>query len=75
MEVPPWFHKMLIVAGFLLLALGVALWAFPRLLQNMPRLLPGDILIKRPGMVVYFPIVSTILFSLLLSFFFWLIRR
>ena len=66
---------MLIVAGFLLLALGVALWAFPRLLQNMPRLLPGDILIKRPGMVVYFPIVSTILLSLLLSFFFWLIRR
>ena len=75
MDVPPWFYKLLIGLGFLLIAGGVLFYLFPRLTHNWPKLLPGDIYIKRPGMAFYFPIVSSIVFSLLLSLFFWLIRR
>ncbi len=58
--------KFLIVAGLVLLALGslalvISKWG------RAGQLLPADIVIKRPGVVFYLPIVSCLVLSLLLS--------
>ncbi|MFQ5949779.1 MAG: DUF2905 domain-containing protein [Nitrospiria bacterium] len=37
--------------------------------------LPGDILIERKNFTFYFPIVTCILISIILSLFFWLIGK
>ena len=37
--------------------------------------LPGDLLIERPGLKVYFPLTSMILLSLVVSAVLWLFRR
>jgi hypothetical protein len=53
------------VLGLLLLLLGRA---------GLGRL-PGDIVVERDGWTFYFPIVTAILVSLLLSAILWLLRR
>jgi len=37
--------------------------------------LPGDIYIKRDGFTFYFPLATSILLSVLLTFILWLFRR
>jgi hypothetical protein len=54
--------RMLILFGVVLIIFGVLLTAAGRL----PRL-PGDILIRRDNVVFYFPIVTSLLISLLLT--------
>jgi hypothetical protein len=41
---------------------------------NMGRL-PGDIVIERPGVHIYFPIVSCLVISLVLTLLFWVFRK
>jgi len=58
--------RFLIISGLALLALGglaliIGRWG------HGGRLLPGDIVIRRPGFSFYFPIVSCVVLSLLLS--------
>jgi hypothetical protein len=36
--------------------------------------LPGDIIINRPNLKLYFPITTSILISLIISFIFWLFK-
>jgi hypothetical protein len=50
--------------GGLLLVVGLAMMLFGRL--GAPRL-PGDIVVRRGGFTVYFPIVTSILLSLILT--------
>lgn len=62
----------LAVAGAGLLVLGLLLWSgalgwFGRL--------PGDIRFERDGVRVYFPIVSMVVVSLVLSALLWFFRR
>ena len=62
----------LAIAGAGLLVLGLLLWSgalgwFGRL--------PGDIRFEREGVRVYFPIVSMVVVSLVLSALLWLFRR
>ena len=64
--------KLLIIAGFLLIALGI-LWSIAERF-GITRL-PGDFVIERENFRVYIPVGSSILLSLLLSFGFWLFRR
>jgi hypothetical protein len=65
-------QRLLITLGLVLLAAGVA-WPW---LGRLPfGQLPGDIVIERPGMRLYFPWVSMLLVSLLLSLILWLWRR
>nr|WP_320049888.1 DUF2905 domain-containing protein [uncultured Desulfuromonas sp.] len=57
-------QKTLIMAGVLLILVGLG-WPW---LSKMPLgRLPGDIVIDKPGMKVYFPVTTMILVSLLLS--------
>ncbi len=56
----------------MLMALGAVMVAAGGLLFLMARLgagggLPGDIVIRRPGLVVYIPIASAIILSIVLS--------
>jgi hypothetical protein len=65
--------KFLVVAGLLLAGLGVLLWSgFGR---GWLGRLPGDIHYARGNFHFYFPIVTCVLLSVLLSLLLWLFRR
>jgi len=65
--------RSLIIMGLLLVVVGLAITFVPRI----PWLgkLPGDIYIKKDNFSFYFPIASSILISLVLSFVLWFFRR
>jgi hypothetical protein len=65
------FGKALVLFGVVLVAVGVILMFF----DKIPLLgkLPGDIHIKKQNFEFYFPIVTSIVLSLLLSGVLWLI--
>lgn len=66
--------KYIILAGVGLVLTGLVVYFFHDRLRWIGRL-PGDIRIEREGMRVYIPITTMILFSALLSFIVWLIRK
>jgi hypothetical protein len=65
--------RFLILLGFILVGLGVALLLLPKI-PGLGRL-PGDIIIKRENFTFYFPLGTCILVSLIVSLIFWLMRR
>jgi len=67
------FGKMLIILGIFILGIGLLL----TLGGKIPYLgrLPGDIVIKKGNFTFYFPIVTCILLSVLLTLIFSLFRR
>ncbi|MGH8469865.1 MAG: DUF2905 domain-containing protein [Gammaproteobacteria bacterium] len=64
--------RVLITLGLLLVAMGL-LWPWMTKL-GLGRL-PGDIVIERDGFKLYFPIVTGLLISLIVSAVLWLFRR
>ena len=66
--------KLLIIAGLLMMALGAALLLGHRSHLPIGRL-PGDIVYRGRNSTVYFPIVTSILLSILLSVVLWLFSR
>jgi hypothetical protein len=65
-------QKILIVLGFLMLAIGI-LWPW---VSKLPiGRLPGDIIIDKPGLKVYIPITTMILVSVIVSVILWLLRK
>lgn len=62
--------KLLILLGLVLLALGVFLF-FASRIPFLGRL-PGDIFIQKRNLTFYFPITTSLVISLILSFLFWL---
>ncbi|HEY6837630.1 MAG TPA: DUF2905 domain-containing protein [Geobacteraceae bacterium] len=69
----PAFGKTLIIIGLLIALLG----AIITLAGKPPWLgrLPGDIYIKRDNFTFYFPLATSIILSLILSFILWLLRK
>jgi hypothetical protein len=65
--------KLLAILGGVILLLGLALWS--GLGTGWLGRLPGDIRIERGHSTFYFPIVTCILLSVLLSLLFSLFRR
>ena len=65
--------KLLIIAGCILLLIGVIMIFF----DKIPFLgkLPGDIAIRKKNMTIYFPIVTSILLSIFLTIILNIIRR
>lgn len=65
--------RTLIFLGIVLLVIG----AIVSLFEKIPGLgkLPRDILIERKNFTFYFPIVTCVVVSLLLSLFFWFIGK
>ncbi len=66
--------RMLIFAGLALVALGVLVTFADRLPFKLGRL-PGDIFIQGKNSTFYFPIVTCLIVSVVLSLVMWLLRR
>ncbi len=64
--------RVLIIVGAVALAAGVLLVVLGRFAPE-GRLLPGDIVIRRPGFTLYLPLATMIVLSLALSGLMWLI--
>lgn len=64
--------RILIVTGLVLIVIGL-LWPVIKKL-NIGRL-PGDIMIKSENFTFYFPIVTCIVISVILSLVFWLFNK
>jgi hypothetical protein len=69
----PDLGRMLVIAGLVIAAVGVALWIAPA----VPWLgrLPGDIRIERPGVRIYFPLATCVVLSVAISAVLWLLGR
>jgi hypothetical protein len=65
---------MLIAVGLLLAALGVLILIGERLPLRLGRL-PGDIVIRGKHSLFYFPLVTCLLISVVLSLVLWLVNR
>lgn len=65
-------RKLLIVLGALFLAAGVFWPWISRLGLGRLR---GDIMVQRPNFSFYFPIVTCVVISVVLSLLFWLLRK
>ncbi|AJY73502.1 DUF2905 domain-containing protein [Paenibacillus beijingensis] len=66
------FPKLLIGAGIVLIVIGV-IWMVGGKFFNLGRL-PGDIAYEKGNFKVYFPIVTCIVVSVVLSFIFYIVR-
>lgn len=66
--------RYIIVAGVIIVIIGVILYYFPNAFKWLGRL-PGDIRIEKGNTRFYFPIVTMILISLLLSFLINIMKR
>ncbi|HSQ68988.1 MAG TPA: DUF2905 domain-containing protein [Steroidobacteraceae bacterium] len=65
-------QRILVALGLLIALVGLA-WPW---LSKLPLgRLPGDIIVDRPGLKVFFPITTMIVLSVVLSLILWLLRR
>jgi hypothetical protein len=72
--------KALIFAGLLIAMCGVGLWMLSNAAPSLPVLgrigrLPGDIYIKRGSFTFYFPLITSIIVSIVLTMIFALLKR
>ena len=68
------FGRMLIFTGAIILLIGLLVTFGGRLPFRIGRL-PGDIVIRGKNSVFYFPLMTSILVSLVLSLVLWLLGR
>ena len=66
--------RVLIVCGLMLVLLGVLISFGARLPMRFGRL-PGDMVIRGKHSVFYFPIMTSLVLSIVLSLVFWLVGR
>jgi DUF2905 family protein len=67
--------RLLILAGLVLAGVGLLLMLVARLTGLRIGRLPGDIYIVKDGFRFYFPLMTSILLSILISLVLWLLRR
>jgi len=67
------FGKFLVIIGLLIAAVGVLLWS--GIGKGWLGRLPGDIHYTKGNFSFYFPIVTCLLLSLLLTLILWLFRK
>ena len=64
--------RLLIILGIVLIVLGLA---WPLIQKLGLGRLPGDIVYEKDNVRFYFPIVTSIIISLILSLIFWFFRK
>ena len=64
--------KILILFGVVILVIGITITIFPKI--NFFGKLPGDISLKGEHFSFYFPIVTCIIISVILTLLFWVIN-
>ena len=69
----PEFGKFLVILGAVIIVLGLLLWSGVG--SSWLGRLPGDIRIERGNSAFYFPIVTCIIISIVLSLIFSIFRR
>ena len=62
--------KLLVIAGAVLMAVGLVIWAGVPLGK-----LPGDFMVRRGPVTFYFPLVTSIILSVLLTLLMMFFRR
>ena len=67
------FGKILVLVGIVIAAVGGLMLLSGRI--SWLGRLPGDIVIERKNFTFYFPLVTSILLSILITFFLWLFGR
>jgi hypothetical protein len=71
----PDMGKVLIVIGVVIALVGLALTFGDRLPFSRVGRLPGDVVYRRGNFTFYFPLVTSILISVVLTLLFWLFGR
>ena len=71
----PSLGKLLITIGAVFVGVGILLLFSDRLSFLRIGRLPGDVIYRRGNFTFYFPIVTSILLSLILTLAFWLFGR
>jgi len=71
----PSLGKLLITIGVVFVVLGILLLFSDRLSFLRIGRLPGDVIYRRGNFTFYFPIVTSIVISLILTLAFWLFGR
>lgn len=66
--------KLIIVSGILLIVIGAIVIVLDRLGVHIGKL-PGDIVYRKGNTTFYFPIVTSVLLSILLSLIIWVFRK
>ncbi|NRB10949.1 MAG: DUF2905 domain-containing protein [Rickettsiaceae bacterium] len=66
-------QKLLIILGIVLLILGV-MWPFLTEYLKLGRL-PGDIIIKKDGVTFYFPLLTCLIISIVVSLVFLFLNK
>jgi hypothetical protein len=66
--------KFVMILGLFLVVAGVALWRFPSFFGWIGKL-PGDISVQKGSFSFYFPVVTCIVISIVVTFLSWLFRR
>jgi Protein of unknown function (DUF2905) len=66
--------KFVLIIGLVLVVVGAILWRFSSLFGWVGKL-PGDISVQKGNFSFYFPVVTCILISLVLTLLGWLFRR
>jgi hypothetical protein len=66
--------KYIFLIGIVLVVFGALAWRFPNIFQWVGKL-PGDISIRKGSFSLYFPIVTCVVLSILLTIISWLFRR
>ncbi len=64
--------RWLLVIGAAIALAGVVVMLIGRFAPS-GRLLPGDIVVRRPGLTLYFPLVTSVLISVVLTVMLWLV--
>ena len=64
--------RFLIIVGLVFIVLGL-LW--PLVMKLNLWHLPGDLVIKRKGLTIYFPITSSIIISLVITLILWFLQK
>ncbi len=65
-------QKTIIVLGIILIVIGLAWPWFSKIPIGR---LPGDIIINKPQMKIYFPVTTMIILSILISIILWLFKK
>jgi len=68
--------RAIVILGLVIAVIGLVVWIAPSipLVSRLGRL-PGDILLRRGNFTFYFPVVTSIVLSLILTLLFALLRR
>ena len=72
-RIPAQMGKFLVITGVVLLGLGLLLMAGAKVASLGIGKLPGDIAYKGKNVTFYFPVVTCLVLSVVLTLIFWLI--